>query len=299
MGGLWEFPGGKINSGEASSAALKRELHEELNMEVESASPLVQIDHDYPNIKVKLDVWVVNAWRGDIYGKEGQELEWAWTNRLREKKFPAANIGIISAITLSRLYLITPDLEYYDESFINKSRILIENGVKLFQFRSRKNALSSNLKVVEELITICNKNNCLFIYNGKPEEASAVGAHGVHLSSVDLLHYAGRPLSDHFWIAASCHNQMEVRHAADIGIDFCVLSPIRETTSHVTGEPLGWEKFSNIAREFDIPLYALGGVYPSELDMALRSGARGIAMISGVWNADDPVMAVRACMRET
>ena len=297
MGGYWEFPGGKVKNNEPVLAALKRELYEELNLKVESAHPFMQIEHDYPDKKIKLDVWVVDKWQGRVYGKEGQELEWTWINRLRGKAFPAANSAIIKAVALSPLYLITPDLESHDKTFINKAEALIESGIKLFQFRSKKTPFSGHEKIVKQLIDICNKNGCLFIYNGKPEQASKLGAHGVHLNSKELLLSDRKPLNEQYWVAASCHNMEEINHAVTIGVDFCVLSPIHETTSHSNGQPLGWKKFGEIARGSNIPIYALGGVQPSELNMAIKNGAWGIAMVSGIWNAREPVKAVRACLK--
>jgi 8-oxo-dGTP diphosphatase len=100
QGGLWEFPGGKCRDNENVMAALKRELYEELNLSVDSCSPLIIIKHDYPEQKVKLDVWSVTDWHGEIYGKEGQLTEWVSTSSLSQRDFPAANSEIIEAILL-------------------------------------------------------------------------------------------------------------------------------------------------------------------------------------------------------
>ena len=100
QGGLWEFPGGKCRDDETVIAALKRELYEELNLIVDSCSPLITIKHDYLQQKVNLDVWSVTDWHGEIYGKEGQLTEWVSVLSLSQRNFPAANSGIIDAIHL-------------------------------------------------------------------------------------------------------------------------------------------------------------------------------------------------------
>src|SRR5438309_2315156 len=64
QGGKWEFPGGKVDHGESVSAALARELHEELCIDVHAARPLMQIQHRYPDKNVLLDVWSVSAYAG-------------------------------------------------------------------------------------------------------------------------------------------------------------------------------------------------------------------------------------------
>ncbi|MGH8562081.1 MAG: 8-oxo-dGTP diphosphatase MutT, partial [Nevskiales bacterium] len=74
--GQWEFPGGKCEPGETVEAALIRELHEELGIQVESARPLIRLSHRYPDRHVLLDTWRVTAWQGRPEAREGQRFEW-------------------------------------------------------------------------------------------------------------------------------------------------------------------------------------------------------------------------------
>jgi 8-oxo-dGTP diphosphatase len=76
QGGLWEFPGGKVEEGEAVDVALARELNEELGIVVTAARPLIKIKHDYPDKQVLLDVWEVSGFTGEPHGAEGQPLAW-------------------------------------------------------------------------------------------------------------------------------------------------------------------------------------------------------------------------------
>jgi 8-oxo-dGTP diphosphatase len=100
QGGLWEFPGGKCHADEDVVTALKRELLEELNLMVDKCQPLISINHDYPKQQVKLDAWSVLDWHGDIYGKEGQTIEWVAVSRLSQRQFPSANKKIIDLVQL-------------------------------------------------------------------------------------------------------------------------------------------------------------------------------------------------------
>ena len=74
MGGLWEFPGGKVEAGEAVTDALCRELDEELGIQPLSWEPLISIEHTYPEKTVLLDVWIVRDFGGEAYGREGQAV---------------------------------------------------------------------------------------------------------------------------------------------------------------------------------------------------------------------------------
>ncbi|HRY15524.1 MAG TPA: 8-oxo-dGTP diphosphatase MutT [Candidatus Competibacteraceae bacterium] len=98
QGGLWEFPGGKVEEGEQVATALSRELHEELGVIVESAEPWLQVQHDYSDKRVFLDVWRVMTWRNEPQSREGQPLLWASLMELETLAFPAADIPIITAL---------------------------------------------------------------------------------------------------------------------------------------------------------------------------------------------------------
>ena len=77
MAGLWEFPGGKLETGESPEAALERELKEELGITITETSRLCQIDHDYAHARVRLHVYLVYKWLGEPRSIEGQEMAWA------------------------------------------------------------------------------------------------------------------------------------------------------------------------------------------------------------------------------
>jgi len=87
QGGKWEFPGGKVESGETVTDALTRELAEEIGIDVLSSEPLILIEHDYGDKRVKLDVHRVTQFTGEPHGKEG-----------RAEDFPEANVAIIQAL---------------------------------------------------------------------------------------------------------------------------------------------------------------------------------------------------------
>ena len=93
--GKWEFPGGKVESGESLPGALNRELNEEIGIEVESCEPLLQIAHDYGDKAVLLDVWRVSRFRGEPFGREGQPARWVSRIHLTEFEFPVANRPIV------------------------------------------------------------------------------------------------------------------------------------------------------------------------------------------------------------
>jgi 8-oxo-dGTP diphosphatase len=98
QGGLWEFPGGKVEPGETVAQALGRELKEELGISVEASSPLLEVRHDYGDRQVFLDVHRVTSWRGDPRGVEGQPLAWTLPSSLSDFDFPKGNVAIVEKL---------------------------------------------------------------------------------------------------------------------------------------------------------------------------------------------------------
>jgi mutator protein MutT len=101
LAGLWEFPGGKLESGEERPAGLARELHEELGIIVTGAPrPLIRIEHSYPNKHVHLDIWVVRQYQGDAHGLEGQTIRWVSFEELETVQLLPADGPIVAALKL-------------------------------------------------------------------------------------------------------------------------------------------------------------------------------------------------------
>ena len=98
QGGLWEFPGGKVEVDESVSDALSRELREELGIQIGASEQLMIIEHDYGDKKVQLDVHRIKSWQGEARGLEGQPLAWQLPVDLRQWSFPAANAPILARL---------------------------------------------------------------------------------------------------------------------------------------------------------------------------------------------------------
>ncbi|MFT5605544.1 MAG: 8-oxo-dGTP diphosphatase [Paracoccaceae bacterium] len=98
QGGLWEFPGGKLEVSESTEQALARELREELGLVVRRAEPMMKVEHDYGDKKVLLDIWWVLDFDGEASGREGQLVQWCALANLAELSFPVANQCIVDEL---------------------------------------------------------------------------------------------------------------------------------------------------------------------------------------------------------
>jgi len=274
QGGLWEFPGGKIESSETAEQALARELSEELNITVTAATPLITINHRYPDRYVQLNVFLVERFSGEAKSLEGQPIKWVSPAELEHYAFPAANQPIITAARLPHYYAILDDA---DEALLlpNLQKIL-SRGVKLIQLRLKNLPPAAVAEFIEQAYPLCQQQQAVLLMNSAVECSAEVD--GIHLTSCDLMVLKTRPENSK-WLAASCHNLEQLQHAQNIGVDFVVLAPVLATQTHPGAESLGWEQFVDLVAKVNLPVYALGGMTESSLTTARQSGGQGIAAI--------------------
>lgn len=98
MAGLWEFPGGKVESGERPEQTLIRELKEELGIAVSEAclAPLTFASHTYPDFHLLMPLYVCRRWEGTVVAQESQRLAWVRPNRLRDYHMPPADEPLVA-----------------------------------------------------------------------------------------------------------------------------------------------------------------------------------------------------------
>lgn len=279
QGGLWEFPGGKVEPGETVTEALVREIREELGIAVTPCRRLIRVPFDYPGRRVELDVWLVAPARGERpQALEVAEWRWVPSGALSGYPFPAANAPIVRALSLPERYAITPADEGGDALLARLDRALAA-GLALVQWRRSV----EDTALLGEAIRRCHAAGARLLVNGDPEVAWESGADGVHLSSLRLRSLAVRPLPADMLVAASCHDPDELERALGVDADFVVLSPVHATPSHPHAHALGWRRFRDWIGAFPRPVYALGGMSVDDLPQALAARAQGIAGIRGLW----------------
>ena len=287
QGGLWEFPGGKVEAGESVIAALHRELQDELGIGVSAARPLIKVRHDYADKQVLLDVWEVSGFSGEPHGAEGQPLAWVSPRQLPEYEFPAANQPIVQAARLPAQYLITPD-ELERKVLLQGIQTAVANGVRLIQLRAPNMYVPEYRDLAVDVVGLCAGKAQLML-KGPLEWLGDLPAAGWHLTAQQLRKYAdkGRPFPADRWLAASCHNAEELALAQQMGVDFVTLSPLQPTQTHPDAVPLGWDAAAQLIEGLNMPVYLLGGVVASDTERAWQLGAQGVAGIRAFWPMAD------------
>lgn len=281
--GFWEFPGGKIEAGESPYHALVRELHEELGIEVELAYPWISRIYAYPHATVRLHFFRVVRWRGEPHGKESQRLCWQYPEALTVAPLLPANGPILRALSLPPVYAISRARELGVALFLECLERALQGGVRLIQVREKEMAADDLQRLAAEVVQRAHAHGARVVVNAPLELARAADADGIHLNSAQLMACTARP--EVTLVGASVHNRQELARAAELELDYAVLSPVQPTLSHPGAPVLGWEGFAALTQGLPLPIYALGGMQPQALELAWRHGAHGIAMRRGAWES--------------
>ncbi len=279
--GYWEFPGGKIEPNEAPLAALGRELHEELGIDVECAYPWLTRDYDYAHAAVRLRFFRVVKWSGALHGRESQRFAWQSPAAIEVGPLLPANAPILRALRLPPVYAISNAAELGGQEFLRRLALALAQGLKLLQVREKHLPEDELRCFATEMVRLARAHGACVLVNGSVELARHIGADGVHLTAAQLTQLTRRPALE--LIGASCHDAQELARAAALGADFVVLGPVLPTPSHPGAAGIGWEKLAGLLRDYALPVYAIGGMRPSDLETAWRCGAHGISMMRGAW----------------
>ncbi len=279
--GQWEFPGGKIESGERADQALVRELEEELGVHAKAFRPLIRITHDYSDRTVVLDTWVVTEFTGEPHGREQQAFAWVRPERLFDYPLLGADGPIVSALRLPQHYAFTPD--GLSEAALIAGLSRLPQGA-LLRLRQPSLGDAAYRVLAARLVPACVSLGLHLMLDRDPAMVTELGAAGWHASVASLGAHPSRPLPGDFWFAASIHNEAELVQAQAAGADFLVAGSVQATPSHPHGKTLGWSGFLGLADRANRPVYAIGGVGPQHLDQAFAHYAQGVAGISAYWS---------------
>ncbi|HEX9398014.1 MAG TPA: Nudix family hydrolase [Burkholderiales bacterium] len=266
--GYWEFPGGKVEVNEAAEAALARELHEELGIDVEHAYPWITRVFTYSHATVRLQFFKVFNWKSNPHPQEGQAIAWQRLEDPMVSPMLPANAPVLASLALPVEYAVTDSARFG----LDAIRRRLEAGLKLLQVREPGLDEAQRQSFTASVIALAHRHGCKVL-----TKKVFAGADGLHLNAKDLMSIEKRP--EAALVGASCHSREELGRAMQLGLDFAVLGPVKDKAP-----ALGWQGFADLARGASIPVYAIGGLTRADLEPAWSAGAHGVAMIRGAWS---------------
>lgn len=266
QGGKHEFPGGKVEQGETPEEACRREIYEEVGIGLKDWHQFDYIHHEYDDIIVNLHLfhsYVPDQLLNLIH------QPWAWYTReqLLHLNFPKANKDIIKRLYWPYLIKISNTL-----STVESSDALLYWRIEEFESQ-----------YIEQLTALDEGQRSNLIINVdiwqqlSPELQKQIKT--VHLKQSQLMNLHKGDLIVGVRYIAACHDAVSLKQAQQIGCDAVFISPVKPTTTHPEAVALGWERFSDLAPNSQIPVFALGGIHPDDLATAQRHGAYGLAGI--------------------
>jgi mutator protein MutT len=263
LAGRWEFPGGKLDDGEAPLAGLRRELAEELGLEVVAAEPLIHLKHDYTDRRILLDVWSVTAWSGTPEGLDGQAFRWVGIDELPTVELLEADRPIITALRLPRVARRIAGAAALVDA------LRCESPQALFWDPQGAEADS---KEICETVRAARQAGHRVIVCGE-EIAAAMAAAGCGADGMLLLPSSGMVSIDTrgaFIVGAICPTPVAAATAVSAGAHFLVLAP--------EGGIADEKQFAPLIHRLGLPVYLGWYADDGSLERARGSGAHGCAV---------------------
>ncbi|MDP2809693.1 MAG: Nudix family hydrolase [Rhodocyclaceae bacterium] len=280
--GHWEFPGGKVEAGETPRDALIRELREELEIGVLKSFPWIVREHVYEHAHVRLHFFRVTEWEGEIRDHVHAALAWQQPGAEIVSPMLPANAPVLSALALPDYYGITHAHEIGVPAQLTLLKTALASGLRMVQLRESCLPADRREAFATAAVALCHHHGARLLVNGDAQLAWALGADGLHLPAAQLMTMHKRPKFP--LVAASCHDAAELKRAAELGLDFAVLGPVRKTASHPGLPGIGWQQFGEWVRSLPLPVYGLGGLGRQDMEASWTASAHGIAAIRDAWS---------------
>ena len=277
LAGCWEFPGGKVESKETYKLALRRELQEEINIEIEAVKKILEYRFQYSDRHLQFQVFEVLSYSNKIKSVESQNLQWVTERDIDSLNIPPANIAILHALRLPDLYMIACHSVYKDNLF-DVVETQLRAGVTIIQFRAPSLNKSQYIARAIELRDLCEQHGAKLICNCDLSWVDEINPHGIHLTSARLKEAVHNGECNNYF-SVSCHDESEINLANALNIHCILVGAVNFTLTHPNNHSLGWEKFRQLCHVANYPVYALGGLGKDDLITAKVCGAQGIAGI--------------------
>lgn len=204
-------------------------------------------------------------------------------------------MGIAMGVLLPQLYLIIDTASSTAAPLDLRDRVsqIAAAGCRMFVWRDKHRSDAERLAMGQEIASaLCGFRAQLYVH-GRADLCQLLDATGIHLPQRGLPVFSCRQLIPHVPIGVSCHSAEELRAAERSGANFATISPVFRSKSSALS-PMGLDGLRSLAATTQLPLYALGGCSPDTARACIEAGARGVAVMRGLMDAQDPYETTRA-----
>ncbi len=184
-------------------------------------------------------------------------------------------------------YLITSEVNAGLHAFLNNVERCLKSGVKLVQLRLKNVKIKEYIAIAKEVNVLCLQYGASLIVNNELSIIDYLSdVQGVHLTSERLMQCEIIPddIKQNYMVSAACHNRSELDKADSLHLDFAILTPILQSGSHPGAPYLGWDTALLLKSETNVPLYAAGGLCPTDIEYAQANKFLGVAAINSMWS---------------
>ena len=198
------------------------------------------------------------------------------------------------------LYLVTDRNQTGGRDLLWVLEQALDGGVKAIQLREKDLSGRDLFSLAEKVCKLCQAYNAALFINDRIDVALAVDAAGVQLGQTSLPVVTTRALlGPQKIIGASTHSLQEAREAEQNGADFVLFGPVYFTASKAAyGAPQGLPALKAIVDNISLPVYAIGGIKPENIESTKKLGVRGVALISAIVSAESPKEAAAKMLRQ-
>lgn len=206
--------------------------------------------------------------------------------------------GTGQAKRVPRLQILTDEVLQTRFTHVELARLAVEGGADAVQYREKRALTTRELMAVaSDIRNVCAGTRTLLIVDDRADVACAVGAHGVHLGRNDLdVPTARTILGAGALIGGTANSYEEAQRVWGTGVDYIGVGPIYGTRSKANPAPdMGIETLRRICADAPVPVVAIGSITAQRIPEVIAAGAYGVAVLSEVLLADDPVAATRRC----
>ena len=194
-----------------------------------------------------------------------------------------------------KLYLVTNSDKFEnDDAFLDAVASALKGGVDILQLREKTMPANRIIELGKKIKLLCAEYGATFIVNDRVDIAYVLEADGVHLGQDDMaVESARKILGNNAIIGVSTHAPEQAQKAVADGADYIGMGPVFTTPTKPGRKSVGLEYVEWVSNNVDIPAFAIGGIDPDNVNEVIAHGAKRIAVVRAIINAENPEYAAK------